>query len=302
MKLKLFWAEIPQHYTKIKERPAVSLVIRIARELREDDAGDMAGSIAYYAILSIFPLLLGVIALLGLFLPSESVQRQIFQLFQHYVPGSNQLIERNISSIIELRGALGLFSIIGLFWTGSAIFGAIGRVINRAWDIHTYRPFYLRKLRDIAVAIAASFTFFLSMASTVFSSIIPMIDLPVFDSLAVIASGLVGFVLFFVVVLLVYKFMPNTKTSWRYVWPGAVIAAVLFEIARSTFAIYLNNFASYDMVYGSVTAAIMLLVWIYLSAFILILGAEFASEYQRMRQGRGSGRPDYCVSCLCEIA
>lgn len=244
----------------------------------------MAGSIAYYAILSIFPLLLGVIALLGIFLPSETVQAQIFQFFERYLPGSNQLIERNISSIIELRGALGLFSIIGLFWTGSAIFGSIGRAINRAWDVSAYRPFYVRKLRDLAVAIGTSLLFFLSMALTAFSSIIPVIDLPVLDSLAIIVSRLLGFVFISAMVSLIYKFMPNTKTSWHFVWPGAILAAVLLEMARSAFTIYLNNFASYDMVYGSVATAIILLVWIYLSAFILILGAEFASEYGRMRR------------------
>lgn len=144
----------------LKEKTALSLVIRVVEELGKDNAGDMAGSIAYYAILPVFPLLLGVIALLGLFLSSETVQAQIFQYFDQYIPASDQLIERNISSIIELRGALGLFSIIGLFWTGSAMFGAIGRVINRAWGINMYRPFYLRKLRDLSVAIGTSLLFF----------------------------------------------------------------------------------------------------------------------------------------------
>jgi membrane protein len=259
--------------------------------LAEDNAGDMAGSIAYYAILSIFPLLLGVIALLGLFLPSETVQAQIFQFSGRYLPGANQLIERNITRVIELRGSLGLLSVIGLFWTGSAIFGAIGRVINRAWGIYTYRPFYLRKLRDLTLAMGISLLFFLSMATTAFSSIIPVIDLPVLESLAVIASRLTGFFLIFVMIALLYKFMPNTRTSWRYIWPGATLAAVLFEIARTIFSIYLSEFASYDMIYGSVATAIVLLVWIYFSAFIIIIGAEFASEFGRYRKGLERGSP-----------
>lgn len=275
---------------KFKERPAMSLVIRVIKDLGENDAGDMAGSIAYYAILSIFPLLLGVIALLSLFLPSQAVQDQIFQFVSQYLPGSNQLIERNINSIIELRGTLGLFGIIGLFWTGSAIFGAIGRVINKAWDIHTYRPFYIRKLRDIAVAIGTSIIFFLSMGLTVFSSIIPVANLPILASLAIVISRLAGFILIFAMVLIMYRFMPNAKISWRNVWPAAMLAAVLFEIARSTFSVYLTNFASYDVIYGSIAVVIILLFWIYISAFIIILGAEFASEYGRLRQEIKAGR------------
>ncbi|MDP3879278.1 MAG: YihY/virulence factor BrkB family protein [Dehalococcoidales bacterium] len=276
---------------ELKEKPAVSLVVRVAQGLGEDEAGDMAGSIAYFAILSVFPLLLGIIALLGFFLPSEAVQMQIFRFFEQYIPGSDQVIERNIRGIIELRGSLGLFSVIGLFWTASGIFGAIGRVVNKAWNIRTYRPFYVRKLRDIGVAMGTSIVFFLSMASTVFSSVIPAIDLPVLDSLTLIVSRLVAFILIFITMLLLYKFIPNTKTYWRDVWPGALLAAILFEIARTAFTIYLNNFASYDVIYGSVATVIILLVWIYLSAFIVIIGAEFAFEYGRMRRGRGHRSP-----------
>lgn len=243
----------------------------------------MAGSIAYYSFLSIFPLLLGVVAILGLFLPSETVQEQIFEFSEQYLPGSSQVIERNIENVITLRGTLGIFSIIGLLWTGSAIFGAFGRVINRAWGIHKYRPFYLRKARDLILAVCTSFLFLLSMASTVFSSVIPMIDLPALRTLVIVANRLAGFILIFAMFSLLYKFMPNTKTSWRYVWLGAVVAAGLFEISRNVFTIYLNNFANYEMVYGSLATIIIFLVWIYFSAFILIIGAEIVSEYGRMR-------------------
>lgn len=258
-------------------------MLNVIKELGEDGAGDMAGSIAYFATLSIFPLLLGAIALLGLFLPSQTVHDRIFDFVSQYLPGSNELIENNINSIIELRGSLGLFALLALFWTGSAIFGAIGRVINRAWGIYTYRPFYLRKLRNVILAIGTSMIFFLSMASTTFASIVPVVDLPVLD-LGLIISRITGFALIFAAFLLMYKFIPNTKTSWSYVWPAAVLAAFLFEIARSAFSIYLTSFASYDMVYGSVAVVIILLVWIYISAFIVILGAEFASEYVKLRQ------------------
>lgn len=273
---------------RFSEIPVISFIVRIARELGIDGAGDMAGSIAYYTILSIFPLLLGVIAILGLFLPSDVVQEQIFQFFEQYLPGSSQVIERNIENIIALRGTLGIFSIIGLFWTGSAIFGAFGRVINRAWGIHKYRSFFLRKARDITLAVCTSLLFILSMVSTAFSSVIPIMDLPALNTLVIVASRLAGFILIFATFSLLYKFMPNTKTAWRYVWLGAVVAAVLFEIARSVFTIYLNNFATYDMVYGSLAAVIVFLVWIYFSAFFLIIGAEIVSEYGRMRSGQTS--------------
>jgi membrane protein len=268
---------------KFKNNPVISFIIRVADRLGKVDAGDMAASIAYYTFLSVFPLLLGVIALLGLFLPSETVQAHIFELSERYLPGSGELIQRNIDRIIESRGALGLISVIGLFWTGSAIFGALGRIINRVWDIHSYRPFFIRKAWDIIMAIGIGLLFLLSMGAAAFSSFIPVVDLPVLGSATVILSRVVGFILFFIMVALLYRFMPNMKTYWRYVWPGAVLAAVLFEIARSLFTIYLSSIASYDMVYGSLGAVIVLLVWIYLSAFILVIGAAFSAEYGQTR-------------------
>jgi membrane protein len=81
---------------------------------------------------------------------------------------------------------------------------------------------------------------------------------------------------------LLYKFVPNTKTHWRSVWPGALLAAALFELARTLFIFYLDNFANYQLIYGSITSIIILLIWIYYSAFIMILGAEFTFQYSRM--------------------
>lgn len=261
-------------------------MVRIAARLGEENAGDMAAGIAYYAVLAIFPLLLGIIALLGLFLPESMVQSQVFNFFEQYIPGSSQFIEHNIAAIIKSRGALGAVSILGLLWMGSTIFDAISRAVNRAWGIHGYRPYYFRKLRGIGIAVSASLSFYLSMALTAFASIVPVVSLPLVDSLAIFLSRLASFGLVFCMMMLMYKYMPHTKTSWRYIWPGAVLSTVLFEIARSAFTVYLAIFATYNLVYGSVETIIVLLVWVYISAFIIILGAAFTSEYGKSRRPR----------------
>ena len=85
--------------------------------------------------------------------------------------------------------------------------------------------------------------------------------------------------------LLIYRFMPNTKTYWRYIWPGAIVAAVLFESAKNLFLTYVDQFANFENVYGSLAPVIALLLWAYVSSFILILGAELSSEYGRLRRG-----------------
>jgi membrane protein len=97
-----------------------------------------------------------------------------------------------------------------------------------------------------------------------------------------------SFILVLAIFLLIYKFMPNTKTYWKYIWPGAVLGALLFEVAKNLFIFYLER-STYQSIYGSVTPVIVLLLWAYVSSLILLAGAELSSEYGRMRNNIGRG-------------
>jgi len=85
--------------------------------------------------------------------------------------------------------------------------------------------------------------------------------------------------------LAIYKFLPYTKTYWRYIWLGSVLATLLFEIGKGLFLWYLENFAKFDQLYGNVTSIVVLMIWTYYCAFILIIGAESSSEYGRIKEG-----------------
>jgi len=278
---------------QIKERLlkifVVQLLVRTVKELGADDASHMAAGVAYYAILSLFPLLLGLIAIFGLFLPSETVQKELFDFFARNMPGATDVLEQNIEDVIRLRGAIGAVSVVLLLWSASAMFGALGRSINRAWDVHKDRPFYIRKLRDMTMALGTGALFLLSIGATTAFTILRGLDLSVMGIGADFGARVMGFLFSLAVFLALYKFMPNTKTYWRYIWPGALLSAILFEIAKSLFVFYLDHFATYESVYGSVASVIVLLFWIYISAFILILGAELSAEYGRMREGISRG-------------
>ena len=92
--------------------------------------------------------------------------------------------------------------------------------------------------------------------------------------------------LILLVFLVAYRFVPNTKTYWKYVWLGAIVATLMYQLGRYIFIWYLGNLASYDTVYGPVSSIMVFLFWIYLTALVLILGAEISSEYERMCQPR----------------
>lgn len=274
---------------KIKNRllliPELQLAVRTIKALGPDDASPLAAGIAYYSLLSLFPLILGFIALLGMILPLGSIQDELFNFFESSFPGSAAFLERNITNIIHLRSTLGVLSLVLLFWSGSSMFGAVSRAINRAWGIRFQQepPFYKRKPRDFAIMFGIGILLILSIVTTTVFTILSGKNLPGMGIALSIGAGLLAFLLNLIIFLFLYRYIPYTKTSWGNIWPGALLAAMLFEIAKSLFTLYLGHFANYDVIYGPVGSVIVLLVWVYICAFILILGAELSFEYSRMR-------------------
>lgn len=258
-----------------------------------DGASEVVGAIAYYAILSLFPLLLGVISVLGFFLPSATVQSQIFSFVEANLPAAEDILRLNITGIIQVRGPLGIISVVALFWSASAMFSAISRGVNRAWGLNIRRPFYVRKLREVTQSLSTCVFFYVAITSTAV--------LASFDTGGGVAEGLainlLEFLLVFFIFLLVYKTIPGAKTYWRYVWPGALFATAAFEIARWVMVVYFSRYSHVDLIYGSIGSIIILLVFAFYVAFILVLGAEISSEYSRLRLRLGPRPrfpPDLC--------
>jgi membrane protein len=271
---------------RLQKNPRVQFMLRTLDGAGNHDATHLAAGVAYYALLSIFPLLLGLIAVLGFFLPSANLQDTLLKFVGDSVPGAAGTLQQNIDSIIQLRGPVGIISVVILFWGASAVFSALSLAINRAWDIKRYhRHFFIRKASELGMVIAIGFLLLLSLgASSVISIMRGVFNSPEADLLLLdIGSRVAAFLLIMAVFLLIYKFVPNTKTYWSDIWPGALLAAVFFEIARTLFVIYLENFANYQILYGSVASIMILLVWIYYCAFIVILGAEFSYRYTLVR-------------------
>jgi membrane protein len=281
-KIKAVYQNLNARWLKI---PALLLISRTLDGFSRIDGSQKAAGVAYYTLLSIFPLLLGLIALFGYLLPALNIQDELLKFVGNNLPGATDIIKQNLENIIGLRGIIGVLSVILLFWSASTMFAALSLAINRAWNIEVVRPFYIRKISELGMSIAAGFLFLLSLGASAGISILgKVMDLPAVDSIFVNLGGrLAAFLLILTIFLILYKLLPNTRTYWKYIWPGALFSAVLFEIARSLFMFYLVSFANYQLIYGSVSSIIILLIWIYYSSFILILGAQFTFQYAQMR-------------------
>ena len=265
--------------------PLVKVIAGTIQESGKHDVGQRAAGVAYYAIISIFPLLLGLIAVFGFFLPSINVQNSLLNFVGNNIPGASNILKENIDGIIRLRGVMSVVSIVILFWGASALFGSISLAINRAWNINKNRHLFIRKTSEIGMVFGTGILFLLSLGTSTFITFLGnSLNLPDRNTaLVYISAKLIAFLLMLAVFLLLYKFVPNTKTLWRDIWPGALLAAIFFEIARALFIFYLEHFANYQVIYGTVSSIVILMVWIYYSAFILILGAEFTFQYSQLR-------------------
>lgn len=277
--------------------PPFMLVYRTVQETKNDDATHMAAGVAYYAILSLFPLTIGILAVFSPLLPSDTVESALLDFLQTYLPGSNDAFRENLEATGGLRSALGVVSVLGMFWAASAIFGAISKAVNRAWDVHHDRPFYIDKARHIAMAFSVGLLFLLSFSTTTvlqfvdtvatdYGGIAELLQQETVNTIARVLPFLFSLGIF----LMVYKFVPNTQTHWRYIWPGALLAALAFEVSKGFFVFYLDHFADFEQVYGSLGSVVVLLLWTYVSSLTLIIGAEFTSEYERMLRGVERGR------------
>jgi membrane protein len=269
---------------RLAELTVTRFLIALIKEVGRDDVSNMAATISYYAFLSLFPLILALIAIFGLILPSQSVQQQILNFFSQYFPGSMTILQNNIDDIIRFRGTLGVVGILGLLWSSTGMFGVVSRGINRAWDIQYQHPFYIKKPREIAMVLGSGILLLLSLGASALFSLLGSQGIPLSGALIHLATIIVAFLFSLLIFSLVYKAMPITFVSWKFVWPGAVLATLLFESGKTLFVFYLNHYNNYDRIYGSVASVIVMLVWTYFSAYILLLGAEFSSMLHRFKR------------------
>ena len=285
--------------SSIVDNSVVALGWRVFKELGDDDAAHLSAGVAYYSVFSVFPLLLGLLAISGTVFTSITLQEQFLDYVTESMPGSKEFVSKNIEELVRFRGALGIGAILGLLWSGSSAFGAMSRAINRAWDVDKDRPFYVAKTLHIIIALGVGILFllssFASVAIELLSNYSRDLGLPGHEFFLDFGLGnlmlkAVPWAITLAVFLLLYRFVPNCKTYWRYVWTGAVVATILFEASKGIFMWYLVNVANYELIYGSVASMMVLLFWAYVSAFILILGAEISSEYGRMRNGVDRGQ------------
>jgi len=251
----------------------------------------MSAAIAYYAFFALFPLSLALIAVFSLVLHIEGFEEQLIEGLRIQIPvlaeADDEFLGNFFQSISRGRAVGSVVAIVGLFWVSQQVFSAIRKSINVIWGIEKTRPFLTERLMDIALMFGAATLLFASVfitgLLTFFQelSAILLPDAPISDPVLWQQSAvLVPLLLSFFVFLTLYWWLPNTKLRFRDVWPTALAGAAAFEISKVIFIFYLRNASGVaTSIYGGLSTIIVLMIFVYVSSIILLVGAMLTSRY-----------------------
>ena len=256
----------------------------------------VSAAMAYFFLFAVFPLVLALVSLGSLFLQSDRAREAVVEFTARVLPGFEGVITENINQVLAQRGSVGVIALLGLIWAGSGLFGALLTVMDRAWGCRGQRPVHLHRLLSLGLVVVLGLVFLVSTFSPALFELIRRAEVSVLGPqarpgvlsrfLPMLASTLVTLTVF----LVLYWKLPSARVAFADAWPAAVAAGLTWEAAKQLFAWYLATFTRLNLVYGSLAAVIGLLTWFYVTAQIILLGAEMTVQIANKR-GRGPACP-----------
>jgi membrane protein len=265
------------------------------REFREDNLTDWAAALTYYAVLSIFPALIVLVALVGLLGQYPQTTNSILDIIDKLGPSSTVDTFRGpIEGVVKSKGGAGAllgFGLVAAVWSASGYIGAFTRASNAIYEVEESRSFWkLRPLQVLITLVAVVLVALLAIALVLTGDLARAVgdEIGLGDTAVSVWSIAKWPVLLIVVMTIIsglYYIAPNVRQAgFRWITPGGVIAVVLWILASAGFAIYVSHFGSYNKTYGSLGAVIVFLVWLWMTNIAILFGAEFNSELERSRR------------------
>ncbi|HEU4568715.1 MAG TPA: YihY/virulence factor BrkB family protein [Marmoricola sp.] len=263
-------------------------------EFSEDQCTDLAASLTYYAVLSLFPAVIALVSLLGVVGQGRSTTDALLNIVQGVAPSAAiDTIRGPIENLVNNQKA-GLGLVLGLLtalWSASGYVGAFGRAMNRVYEVEEGRPFWkLRPVQILVTLVALVLVALVALALVVTGPVAQAVgDTIGLGNAAVTAWSIAKWPVMVAVVILViailYWATPNIRQpKFRWVSMGSVIALLVWVVASVAFAFYVANFGSYNKTYGALAGAVVFLLWLWLTNLALLFGAEFDAEVERGRE------------------
>jgi membrane protein len=286
--------DAPADPTDLPGRSWWEILKRTVKEFQDDNLTDWAAALTYYGVMSLFPMLVAIVALLGVVGQENSVYSLINSFKDAGLSGVADNIKTPLLGVVKAKGGAGAllgFGLLGALWSASGYLGALMRASNAIYEVAEGRPFW--KLRPLQVGLTLLGVFLMSLVA---------IGLVISGPVAKAVGGAIGLsdtavsvwgvakwpvmlVIVMTIVASLYYVAPNVRhPRFRWVTPGGVLAVVLWAIASVGFGFYVAHFGSYNKTYGTLGGVISFLVWMWISNLALLLGAEFDAELERERE------------------
>jgi membrane protein len=283
---------VPEQQRNNGSRGAWATLKRTVLEFRENNLTDWAAALTYYGLLSLFPALIALVSLLGIFGDPEKTTASVTEIVTSIGPESAaQTFEGPIDSVVSNRRAAGFAFVLGLavaLWSASGYIGAFMRASNVVYETPEGRPFW--KLRPLQLAVTLVMVVALALLAlglVLTGPIVAAIADPVgLSGTAVdvwnVAKWPAMVAIFVLMVDLLYYASPNAKLrGFKWATPGCLVAMAVWAIASAAFAFYVANFGSYDKTYGTLGGLVALLVWLWISNLAILLGHQLNAERER---------------------
>lgn len=257
-----------------------------------DNCAGLAKEAAYSFILSFFPVLVAIIALFFIWGNATQSITEILTTLNRMMPTeSYKIVENYIQSMkLDTSSKLFWFSLIGAIWGASGIMATLQTAFNRIYGIKSKRNFWKQQLMAIFLVFVTGIPMILSTFVTIFGEQLEKLMVKSYG-LDYLWSYLWTWLRWLIVLLtvlsmaiLLYRVGTEKKQKWREVMPGAMLATILWFIATLLFNFYVQRFGSYNQIYGSLGAVIILLIWMFITSYALLYGAEFNYQLQQLPQ------------------
>jgi membrane protein len=268
---------------------------RTAREFQEDNLSDWAAALTYYGLLSLFPALIAMVSLIGIFGDPKSTTQSLTEIIDELGPASAaETFKGPIESITKSSGTAGVAFVAGLavaLWSASGYVGAFTRASNIIYETPEGRPFW--KLRPLQIGVTLVMIVLMALLAVSLVLTGPVVS-AVAEPLGIggtavdlwnVAKWPVMVLVFMLAIAVLYYATPNVKLrGFKWVTPGSVVAIVIWILASALFAFYLSNFGSYDKTYGTLGGLVALLVWFWITNLAILFGHQLNAERERSRE------------------
>lgn len=279
---------------------SVQILKQSFRDFLDDECPQMAASLSYYTIFSLPPLLILLLTLLGAVLDPQDVQGEIQTQIQNLMGSAGAEQVRTILQNAERPGSGGaLATVLGvaaLIFGATGAFGQLQSALNQAWEVEPdpeqggLKNFILKRVFSFGMILGIGFLLLVSLVLSAFLSafgeaLTNLTPGGLSAPLLYVLNLLVSFVVITLLFAAMFKILPDAIIAWRDVWVGAIVTALLFQIGKFLIGLYLGR-SNPGEAFGAAGSLALVLVWIYYSSMILLLGAEFT---QIWANDRGSG-------------